>query len=402
MNLEIGYKIRAAVQPMWKSGAAIDSAEHGKITRFLASVISKKNGFIAFVLVPSLAIAIYYFLVASDQFISETRMVVRTIGVSERFDTSEKRDGRSIIGGDSLTQDSYIVSNYLSSPQIVKKLDAEIGLRNLYTKSEIDVLSRLSADASYEDLHKYWLQHIGTYVDGPSGIIVFTVRAFSPEDSVTISKAALTAADEMISRISDKAKQDLVERGQHDVLLSLEEYRRALDDLRKYQNETGILDPISSAKMLSTIVGKLTEQKLELMVNLKSLEAADADKTARGRQLRRSIEALDEQIQLRQNSLAGNSKTDTQLSNHLTEFSRLETRRIVAEALYEATVRNLDTAKSTALKRTTFISIFSDSHVPEESRYPDRLSQWLILSGGLFTLWMTVTLIWMSIEDHRI
>lgn len=81
-------------------------------------------------LVPSVFAAIYYSLIASGQYISETRMVVRTIGVSERFDTSEQREGRSIIGGDSLTQDSYIVANYLKSPQIVRKLDTEIGLRN--------------------------------------------------------------------------------------------------------------------------------------------------------------------------------------------------------------------------------------------------------------------------------
>ena len=82
--------------------------------------------------------------------------------------------------------------------------------------------------------------------------------------------------------------------------------------------------------------------------------------------------------------------------------SRLETQRIVTQALYESTVRNLDTAKSTALKRTTFISIFSDAQIPEESRYPQRFSQWLIIFGGLLTLWMTATLIWMSVEDHRV
>ncbi|MGV2131131.1 hypothetical protein ACQZ4P_01045 [Agrobacterium vitis] len=163
----------------------------------------------------------------------------------------------------------------------------------------------------------------------------------------------------MISKISDKAKSDLVDRVEHDLIGSLEDYRKALDDLREYQNKTGILDPVSSAKMVSTIISKLTEQKLNLTVDLKSLEAAKADNTARGRELRRSIQAIDDQIQLRQNSLAGKDTNDpTQLSTSMIEFSRLETRRIVTQALYEATVKNLDTAKSTALKRTTFVSIF--------------------------------------------
>ncbi|NSZ15682.1 hypothetical protein [Agrobacterium vitis] len=402
MSLEVGFPVHDAQKTNRGQAGTPGLSEKGIVGTLLGLFFTKKNSLIAFVLVPSVFAAIYYFLIASGQYISETRMVVRTIGVSERFDTSEQREGRSIIGGDSLTQDSYIVANYLKSPQIVRKLDTEIGLRNFFLKDDIDPLSRLSSDPTSEDLHKYWMQHVDTYVDGPSGIIIFTVRAFSPEDSVSISKAALAAADEMISKISDKAKSDLVDRVEHDLISSLEDYRKALDDLREYQNKTGILDPVSSAKMVSTIISKLTEQKLNLTVDLKSLEAAKADNTARGRELRRSIQAIDDQIQLRQNSLAGKDTNDpTQLSTSMIEFSRLETRRIVTQALYEATVKNLDTAKSTALKRTTFVSIFSDSHAPEKSKYPERFSAWLILSAGLFTLWMTATLVWMSIEDHK-
>ncbi|MBD9491407.1 hypothetical protein [Ensifer sp. ENS11] len=372
-------------------------------SRLFGLLFTKRNSLIFFVLLPSIVAGFYYFLIASGQYISETRMVVRTIGVSEQFDTSEKRDGRSVIGGDSLTQDSYIVANYLKSPQLVRRLDAEIGLRRFFSKDAIDILSRLADDASFEDLYKYWVKHVDTYVDGPSGIIIFTVRAFSPSDSVAISTAALAAADEMIDRISEKAKKDLVTRGESDVTASLEAYRNALDGLRDYQNKTGILDPTSSAKMASAIIAKLTEEKLGLLVALQSLKAANADETARGRQLLRSIQALDDQIKLRQNNLAGRDSTgEVQLSTSLTEFSRLETSRIVAQALYEATVRNLDTAKSAALKRTTFMAVFSSSQAPEKSEYPDRFSEWIILTVGLLTLWVTVTLIWMSIDDHRV
>ncbi|WP_457587913.1 hypothetical protein [Ensifer canadensis] len=402
MRLQIDYTGgagRSARSAARNSARLLQNAWLG-LLRFL---FGRKNSFVFFVVMPSLASAIYYFWVASDQYISETRMIVRTIGVSEQFDTSEKREGRSIIGGDSLTQDSYIVANYLKSPQLVRKLDEEMGLRALFSKGTIDVMSRLADDISFEELYKYWVKQVDTYVDGPSGIIVFTVRAFSPEDAVSISTAALAAADKMIDKLSEKAKNDLVDRGESDVTTSLREYRKALDELRDYQNKTGIFDPSSSAKMASAIIGKLTEEKLALQVSLQSLEAANADDTGRGRQLRRSIQALDDQIRLRQNSLAGSDTTDqAQLSTSLTEFSRLETGRIVTQALYESTVRNLDTAKSAALKRTTFMAVFSSTLAPEKSEYPDRFSEWIIITVGLLTVWVTLTLIWMSIEDHRV
>lgn len=186
----------------------------------------------------------------------------------------------------------------------------------------------------------------------------------------------------MIDTISEKAKHDLIQRGENDVTLALAEYRKALDHLREYQNKTGILDPLASAKMSNAIIAKLTEQKLTLSVSLNSLVAGGAENTARGRELKRSIQAIEDQIRLRQDSVAGATPSSgVQISSSMAEFSRLETQRVVTQALYESTVRNLDTAKSTALKRTTFISVFSDAHIPEESRYPDRFSQWIILLG---------------------
>jgi capsular polysaccharide transport system permease protein len=404
MTLETGY---AGNDVEKFSGVSSDeygehSGERGAL-RLLWLFFTKRNSLICFVFVPSLLAAIYYFGIASGQYVSETRMIVRTIGVSEKFDTSEQRGERSIIGGDSLTQDSYIVANYLRSPEIVKKLSDEIKLRELFNREGIDALSKLAKSASIEDLYNYWNRQIDTYVDGPSGVIVFTVRAFSPEDSVSIAKAALNAAEAMVDRISEKAKRDLVGRGEIDVTKSLEEYQAALNKLQQYQNETGILDPASSARVVSTVIGKLIEQKTELVIGLEALKTASADDSARARQMRRSIKALEDQIQLRKDSLAGVTNSDgNQLSGTLNEFAQLETRRLVTKALYEATVRNLDTAKSTALKRTTFISIFSNSNLPERARYPDRLAAWAILTLGLFILWITATLIWMSIEDHRV
>lgn len=405
MSLEVDYRNRHDGKNLARVTAdtPVSLSPEPWTSRFFELFFTKKNSLLFFVILPSLLGAAYYFGIASNQYVSETRMIVRTIGVSERFDMSEDRSGPSIIGGDSLTQDSYIVANYLESPELVRKLESSIGLRNLFTKNSIDLFSRLSRDASLEDLNEYWKQHVDTYVDGPSGIIVFSVRAFSPEESVLIANAALAATNEMIDTISEKAKNDLVKRGEHDVAIAMNDYQTALDQMRDYQNKSGILDPVSSAKMVSAVISKLTEEKLRLMVSLKSLEAAKADGNARGRELRRSIQAIDDQITLRQNSLAGADPSgETQLSSSMIEFSRLETRRIVTQAIYESTVRNLDTAKSTALKRTTFISIFSDSHLPEKSKYPDRLSQWFILTALLFTIWMTATLIWMSIEDHRV
>ncbi|WP_417692133.1 hypothetical protein [Roseibium sp.] len=381
------------------SGAMLD--DDLELRSWYDRYLTKWNSFLLVVILPSLLCAVYYAFIASSQYVAETRMIVRTIGVSEQFTTSEDREGRSIIGGDSLTQDSYIVANFLESPEIVRTLNDRIGLKAKFSRDDIDFLSRLSPNASFETLHKFWNNQIDTYVDGPSGIIIVTIRAFTPEESVEIMNAALTAANEMIDRISEKAKRDLVVRAEKDVRASLAEYQTALKDLRIYQNETGVLDPVSTGKLAISVISTLLEEKLSLTVELNAMKAANAGDSAKVRQLERAVQAIDSEIQLRRESLAGQSATGDQLSDQLTEFSRLETRRVVTEAIYQANVRNLDTAKSTALRRTTFVSVFSQAQRPEKSKYPARFSAWIIFTLGMFTLWVTATLVWMSIADHR-
>ena len=244
MSLEIGHDSSDRLGRAFDDGESVRLSERGLMARLSGLFFTKRNSLLIFGLMPSIVAAMYYSLMASDQYVAEMRMIVRTIGVSEQFDTSEKREGRSMIGGDSLTQDSYIVANYLKSPEIVRKLDAEMGLREYVSRADIDWLSRLSQYAPFEELYRYWVRQVDTYVDGPSGIIIFTVRAFSPEDSVRIANAALAAADGMVDKISEKAKRDLVARVEGDVNASLDGYRAALDDLRNYQNKTGILDPL--------------------------------------------------------------------------------------------------------------------------------------------------------------
>ncbi len=398
--------VSEATKPLTLGDSSADFEDGSSSDEFPKSLLelyfTKSKIFYLFVITPSALAALYYLFLVSPQYVVETRMLVRTIGVSERFDLSESRSGKSIIGGDSLTQDSYVVANYLESMDLVSILEREIGLRDLFSRSDIDYFSRLSAQSPFERLHRYWEGQIDTYVDGPSGIIVFTVRAFTPEDSLLIMEHAIKAADDMIAKLSDRAKKQLVERAKDDVKVSLKRYNDSLTELQSYQNKVGILNPIAQAKLTGEVIGSLTEDKLSLMIQLEILKAAKADNSAMARQLERSVAALDKEIQIRQNSVAGQTFDGIQLSEKLREFARLETRKLVAEAIYEASVRNLDTANATAIRRTTFISIFSRPTLPEESRYPKRFSSWLIVALGFLTLWITGTLIWMSIQDHRV
>jgi capsular polysaccharide transport system permease protein len=381
--------------------AEVQSDEPGEYTP-PQPYFTKTRTFLLIVFLPSMLAALYFAFWVSDQYMVESRMVVRTIGISEQFNDSEERSGRSIIGGDSLTQDAYIFANYVESAEMVRELEEAVGLRSLFSADSIDFLSRLSKDAPVEEVHSYWQSQIDTYVDGPSGIIVLRIRAFTPEDAVAISNAVTAAGREMIDKLSERAKADIVTRAEEEVRISLDAYTTSLDALNDYQNSVGLFDPRADATVASKLIAKLTESKLEAEVRLSLLEETGVANSPSANRLRTTISAIERQITDQQNSLASVAGDADSLASKTAGLARVETQRLMAQAIYRSARRNLDTAKSTALRRTTFVTVFSRPSMPEESRHPDRLSSWFVVTLLLFAAWAVATLTWMSVEDHRV
>lgn len=374
---------------------AVDAKEQLKRLKRLYRLI-----FIFSVVVPSFIVAFYFIFFASNQYLSEARFVVRTIGVSTSDD--EKLDDSSKLAtASSTTEDAYIVANFLKSPEIVERLDKRLDLRSLFSRDEADFWSSLSPNASKRTLSEYWEKQSIAYVDGLSGIIVLQVRAFTPEDALKINQAALQEASQMVSTLSDRAKNDLVHRAEEEVAKALIAYQHKLLKLSEYQKEIGILSPLASAKVTKEISASLLEEKLKTESQLAVLKARGVANSPLKRQLEGLIKNLDKQIQNLIDRPAGVVDGSTSLSTALTKFSGLETERIVAQNLYQAARKNLDIANSTAMRRTTFLSVFSPPRAAEEASYPKRLSSILIAITTFFILWGTARLTWASVEDHR-
>ena len=355
--------------------------------------------FFLIVLAPSLLAALYYGAYASDQFSVETRLIVRTVGIAEISD--DEGGGTSAVGSRSLTQDAHVVTSYIKSPEIVQRLQDQIDLVALFGKSNIDVFSRLNKSPTREELFRYWKKQIFTYVDGPSGIIVFTIRAFEPDDALLISQTVLAEVRTMIDRLSERAKRDLVSRAELDVEKTINTYGQTLESLRRYQDEVGILNPIASAEAVGELMSSLITRKLETEARIAVLKSSGVKNSSTLQQLTELQKSLEAQIEQQRSSLANSSGTNGSLSETLVNFSKLETDRLVAEKHFEAASRNLDTAKSTALRRTSYVAVFSQPSRPEKSTYPKRLNVWFLITLGALIMWGTILLIWAAIEDHR-
>lgn len=355
--------------------------------------------FILGVFFPALAGGYYYASVASDQYETETRLVVRTIGIQSSND--EGADKVTTLNGAAVVQDAHILVNYLRSLDIVQDLQEDIDLRALFSRPQIDPISRLSPDAEIEELHRHWRKYTLSYVDGPSGIIQFSVRAFRPEDAVNISLAAISRAADLIETLSETAKRALVERSKAELDKAQQAYLISLVNLRDLQNQTGILNPLTEAGVSTELITTLRIEKLEAEAKIEMLLGSGAINSPILPKLRNQVVTLEEQITEQRNQMAGMQQEAGELSSFLAKISALETERLLTESLYKSASRNYDLAKSTSERQSTFVSEFAPPILPSKPSHPQRFALWVILVSCCLSVWATLVLVLAAIDDHR-
>ena len=117
-------------------------------------------------------------------------------------------------------------------------------------------------------------------------------------------------------------------------------------------------------------------------------------------QLNLAKESLDAQIDKMKTELTG--PENESLAKSLLEYSRLDTDRLISEKLYESSQKNYDAVLAEALRKTLYLAVFVNPTLPDEAIFPRRVSTPLIILLALTVAWATLSLIWASVEDHRI
>lgn len=358
-------------------------------------------GFILLVILPFLASSVYYAFIASDQYVAEARFAVRAVsGTGDTSDASDPGGATSALNMRSASQDAYVVTSFIHSTEILNRIGKKIDYRSIFIRQDADFMSRFGSSRSDEEFLKYWNDHVTAYIDVTSGIITLKVRTFSPDDSVKLADAIIEESEKLINELSERARNDIVQSMKADVQKSGKAYGDTLIALNQFQNASGLLSPQTQAKNSSAILTGLLAQKLEFETRLFVMRQSNAQNSPTYQQLNLAKESLDAQIEKMKSALTG--PENASLAKSLLEYSRLETDRMIAEKLYESSQKNYDAVLAEALRKTLYLAVFVKPVLPDESIFPRRVSTPLIILLALIVTWATLSLIWASVEDHRI
>ncbi len=184
--------------------------------------------------IPVTLVTTYYWFVASDQYRVETQFAVRGL-VTSPLSTLGLA---ALPGASTQAGDSYIVADYIRSPQLIIDLrdQLDIDLRQYFSRSEIDVMQRIDPDAPLEEFVKYWRWRVDVGYNSTTGNTTFAVYAFNPQDANEIAQSVLLVSEQLVNNLSSQSRRQLIETAQSEVARTEERLRQARSQLQDFRN----------------------------------------------------------------------------------------------------------------------------------------------------------------------
>lgn len=365
-----------------------------RIAGFLIAIIAMA--------IPALLVAYYGFL-ATDRYVTEAQFSVRSASQQSGLpDIISSTTGiPSAAGMLGAFQDAFVVREFVHSQELVDRIDRELGMVALFGKRSADWWSRLAPDATREEMHSYWQHRVSADLDATTGLITLKVAAFSPEDSLKLSKAVLAASQELVNELSANARRDALAFAAEEVAKAEERLRDARLAVTEFRKNTGDIFPEATAKAQLELIAQLDFELAKAKAEVAALGLSARAPTQRAAQAR--IAALEEQIAIERRKLTGTAAhqgSSEPLSNVLIDYQALEVDRMFAEEFYMRTLSLLEMARQEAIKTQRYLVVFVQPGLAQEPLEPRR--GWAVLTVLACTVaaYIVLGVFYKTIKEH--
>lgn len=349
------------------------------------------------VVMPTILSVIYFGLIASDIYISESRFVVKAPDkpTAAGLGLVLKGIGFSSSGDELLSTQEYVMSR-----DALAALNKNKAFEKAYSRPEISIFNRfdpIGTSRTFEDLFRFYSSKVDIDQDSKSGVAVLTVRAYTPQDAVAFNKQLLDLAEVRVNEMNERGRQDLVRYAQKEVDAAKQKAWDSASALARYRNEHHISDPKDQSAVALQLVAKLQDELIASRTQLGQLRAF----TPQNPQipvLENQEKSISEEINTEISSIAGNRNS---LAASSVEYQRLLQESEFATNQLNLTMASLQQAQSEAARQQAYVETIAEPMQPDDALEPRRVR-------GIFTTfilglvaWGILSMLLAGILEHR-
>jgi capsular polysaccharide transport system permease protein len=335
------------------------------------------------VVLPTTIAVLYFGLLASDVYISESRFVVRAPDkpAVSGLGFLVRSSGLSNAG-----DEIYATKDYLTSRDALSAINRNHNFERAFGNPHISMFDRfngLGEDGTFEALFKYYQRKVNVEYDTSSSIATLTVSAYDPRTAQRVNEQLLKMAEESVNKMSERGRNDLVTVAQNEVNAAKKRSQDTAAALAEYRNQQGLLDPEKQATLQMQMISKLQDQLIATRTQLLELRTV-ASSSPQIPVLQARAAGLEHEIDVQTGAIAGSKGS---LAASAVKYQRLTLENQFAEKQLASALASLEEARSEARRKRAYVDRVVQPNLPDYPLQPRRLR-------GIFSVFVLGLLAW--------
>ncbi|MDN3651815.1 lipopolysaccharide biosynthesis protein [Thalassotalea ponticola] len=364
-------------------------------TRHTIYLTWAKLGTFALVVLASLLVIVYYTVIASPRFVSESQFVVKEAGSNE-----VALGGLAALGGSSPSmRDALILQTFIESREMAMKLDAAVQLKAHYENTDWDFFSRLEANSSKEEYIEYYQRHIKVFHDEMSDVLLVEIQTFDENYSLEVANELLRISEEFINQLSDKMVLQQLDYAQNEVKRAYQELSDQQSKLVQFQDDFKLYSPEIKGGALVEAINQLEMALINEEAELKSLLVVMREDSVDVLTKKIRIDSLKAQIAQEQAKLT--QKDQVSLNKVNREFKEIQLKSELAADLYTSALVNLETVRADAYGKVKHLLVIEYPALAEDQKYPRRLYSIFTWFVALLLIYAVGRMVYTIIKEHQ-
>lgn len=332
--------------------------------------------FALLVLLPTLAVGIYYATVAADIYQTEARFLIRgRSGAGAAMAGGGPGGGLAgLLGGGGPAmlrpggEESQAVNQFVDSHDAVASLRRTIDLVGIWRRPEADLLAMLWwAEPEAERLLRYYRRRVMLDFDIETGISTLRVQAFRPGDAQDIAKELLRLSEELVNRFTQRSIEDQMRVARRDVEVAEARVVAAREALVAFREREQALDPTRTAAGALETITRLESALAQARTELQERRAFMRPDNPQVLVLNNRISALQAQIAVERGR---STRGDEALTQQMAGYERLVLEREFADRQLASATASLEQARSDGLRQQVFLMRVAEPNLAERALYP--------------------------------
>ncbi|MDE2410460.1 MAG: hypothetical protein KGM18_01660 [Sphingomonadales bacterium] len=324
--------------------------------------------FLFTVVVPTVLAAVYFLLLASDVYTSESRFVVRTPEKAAPTGLGALLKGGMVA---SASDEVSAAQSVVLSRDALRAVNAGKAYERAYASPSISIFNRfapLGIAGSFEDLYKYFRKRVEIQTEPNSSITVLTVRAYTPTDAQKINEKLLETAEATVNRLNERARQDLIRFATREVEDAQLRATTAAQAVASYRNRSGVVDPEKQASVQAQMISKLQDELISTRTQLRELQQV-APRSPQIEALNARVDELNSAIATQSGMVAGSSRS---LAATQVRYQQLQIASQTADKQLAGAITSLEDARNEARRKQSYVERVVQPSLPDSPEEPRR------------------------------